>query len=290
MIVTCPECSAKFRVADEKLTGNKVALRCARCRKVFSLDPLAQPKTPVASAKEFILVAHADPGLLQTIAAILAQHQIEHVTADNGDAALQQMDKRPPTVAIVDVALPGLYAFEVVEKVRSRPGLEHVKIILLSSVYNKMAYKRTPGSLYGADDYLEKHHLPDSLVPKIRRLSAIAQQLEPPARAAADDWEEVNQAIRQAEEQEVTPAGKQQAVEKARRLARIIVSDIALYNQERIEEGVATGRALEMFTAELEEGQRLFSARVAEDIASQEDFLLNAFREFINTRGLDEPA
>jgi len=31
-------------------------------------------------------------------------------------------------------------------------------------------YKRTPTNLYGADDYIEKHHIPDILVPKLNKL------------------------------------------------------------------------------------------------------------------------
>jgi response regulator RpfG family c-di-GMP phosphodiesterase len=132
------------------------------------------------------------------------------------------MDAAPPQVALIDVALPGLFAFELVDKVRNRPALKEVKILLLSSVYNKMAYKRTPTSLYGADDYIEKHHISDDLVPKINQLithakpltkrqapsveeEVVGKLLEPQETGAESKeyLEEINMLIRSAEEREM---------------------------------------------------------------------------------------
>lgn len=289
MIVSCPHCAARFRVAAEKLTGNKLSLRCSRCHKIFPLASAESDKAPEATFAGHVLVAHSDPGLCRTIGELLSRNEIAFEVADNGEAALSAMDRRPPRVVLVDVALPGLYAFEVVDKVRSRPGLEQVKIILLSSVYNKMAYKCRPKSLYGADDYLEKHHLPDSLVPKVRQLSSRAPATLP-APTPEDpesypaDWHEINESIRQAETREVTSDDQSQAVQKARRLARIIVSDIALYNQARVEEGVAGGSFYKLFAKEIAEGKKVFAERVAADIIDREDFLNDAFDEFIEKR------
>jgi len=288
MIVSCPHCSARFRVADEKLTAKKVSLRCARCRKVFPVTKIASTSAPVTTTDGYILIAHSDAVLLETIGDLLARNNIVYEVVGDGDTALAVMDRRPPRVAVVDVALPGLYAFEVVEKVRSRPGLESVKIILMSSVYNKMAYKCRPKSLYGADDYIEKHHLPDSLVPKIQQLCSntvtVPASHPPEPREIPDDFDEVNESIRQAEEQEVTSTDQSQALDKARRLARIIVSDIALYNQQRVEEGIANGRFHEEFAKEIAEAKMVFSERISAEICSQEDFLMDAFAEFVEKR------
>jgi len=288
MIVSCPHCSARFRVDDEKLTEKKVSLRCARCRKVFPIENQLSAVQPSSAIDNYVLVAHSDPVLCQTIGELLSRHEVGYQVASDGEAALSLMDQRPPVVAVVDVALPGLYAFEVVEKVRSRAGLENVKIILLSSVYNKMAYKCRPTSLYGADDYLEKHHIPDTLMTKIKQLSeqgSVATGLgAAPKVSAPDDWDVVNESIRQAEEQEISTSDHSQAIEKARRLARIIVSDISLYNQGRVEEGIASGRFYEMFATEIAEGKTVFAERVSPEINAREDFLMDAFAEFIAKR------
>jgi len=94
------------------------------------------------------MIAHSDSEICGTIRSLLEDAGYEAALGHNGDEVLAAMDTMRPQVAIVDVALEGLYAFEVVDKVRRRPGLQNVKIILLSSVYNKAAYKRAPNSLY----------------------------------------------------------------------------------------------------------------------------------------------
>src|SRR4029077_3715458 len=65
----------------------------------------------------------------------------------------------------------------------------------------------------------------------------------------------------------------EQEREKARRLARIIVSDIALYNETIIAEGIRGGRILELLRDDLEEGYRLFRSRVPASIAAEGDYV-----------------
>jgi CheY-like chemotaxis protein len=202
---------------------------------------------------------------------------------------------------VVDVALQGLYAFEVVDKIRRRPGLGEVKIILLSSVYNKMAYKRSPASLYGADDYIEKHHLPDDLVPKINRLLLGAVPAQAPAvseeeqtggalsrQEAAEQAEAyvhlVNTRIQSAEDRQVSGDGEISDSERARRLARIIVSDIALYNQEKVDEGIRRGNWAEQLADEIQEARKLFRERFPDERIQKARILEAAFVDLLEKR------
>jgi len=169
MIVKCPACAARFRLDREKLAGKRVSLRCARCRSLFKVELPHSSRSQIGK-KVRVMIAHSDCELCDTIKRIVEDAGFDGVLGHNGAEVLAAMDALQPPIAIVDVALQGLYAFEVVDTVRRRPGLDNVKIILLSSVYNKAAYKRQPSSLYGADDYIEKHHIPDDLVLKINRL------------------------------------------------------------------------------------------------------------------------
>jgi len=284
MIVTCPHCSARFRIPSDKQKSTRMSLRCARCRQIFTVDPPEEQKAGVR-----VLVAHSDATLCETIGDLLQRGALGYRICHDGDSALRAMQEDSPQVILVDVALPGLFAFEVVEKVRSLKGLENVKIILLSSVYNRMAYKRRPSSLYGADAYIEKHHLPDDLVPKIEWLlksetERLEQMPRPQTEQAPEDWESVNESIRQAEEQETSGGVANEALEKARRLARIIASDIALYNQEKVEAGIAKDNFFTVLADEIAEGERLFAAKVAADVRDREDFLHRAFVELIARR------
>ena len=47
--------------------------------------------------------------------------------------------------------------------------------------------------------------------------------------------------------------------EKARRLARAIASDISLYNEEKVKEGIENDTFYDAISAELEEGRDLYA-------------------------------
>ena len=157
-----------------------------------------------------------------------------------------------------------------------------------------MAYKRSPSSLYGADDYIEKHHIPDDLVPKINRLlvgaipaseSSSDEESRPgealPEKAKAEQTldyiHKVNQEIQTAEDKQVSGDREQSETERAKRLARIIVSDIALYCQERVDEGIRSGNWTELLAAEIQEARKLFLSRFPDPHIQQAKILEAAF-------------
>lgn len=298
MIVSCPTCNARMKADAQRLGGKRITIRCSRCRNVFKADiaPATEPDA-AARQKSAVLLAHSDQELCDAIGEILDREGIGYQVCHDGHEALQMMDADPPAVALVDVALPGLYAFEVVEKVRKRPGLENVSIILLSSVYNKAAYKRFPSSLYGADDYLEKHHIFDQLAVKVRQLCGdpTAEKVHWSSPTMVGDSmpetkefvQQINTRIQEAEEHEVTPKAADSALEKARRLARIIVSDIALYNEQKVEEGIRAGTFYDLLQTDIMEGRRLFTERVPAELREQEDILQRAFDAFIERRKME---
>ena len=54
------------------------------------------------------------------------------------------------------------------------------------------------------------------------------------------------------------------------RLARAIVSDIALYNQEKVKEGIKNDNIFEVLTEELQEGREHFYSRVSPELESRD--------------------
>ena len=300
MIVKCPSCAARFRLDREKVAGKRISMRCARCRAPFKVE-FPHSSSVLPEKKVCVMIAHSDPDLCGTIKKIVDGAGYDGILGHNGAAVLTVMDKVRPQVAVVDVALQGLYAFEVVDTVRRRPGLANVKIILLSSVYNKAAYKRLPNSLYGADDYIEKHHIPDDLILKINRLLVGAA----PAAGPTEDGEveksgeqltqaegvsqsldfihSVNKKIQIAEDREVS-ADDVPERDRAERLARIIVADISLYYQDRIDEGILEGNWSELLATEIKEARRLFSDRFPSPQIQNSKILEAAFLDLLEKR------
>ncbi len=60
--------------------------------------------------------------------------------------------------------------------------------------------------------------------------------------------------------------------DQARRLARAILSDVAIYNREKVESGIKNDNLFETLTEELEEGRQHYNSRVSPDLASTNFF------------------
>jgi response regulator RpfG family c-di-GMP phosphodiesterase len=188
------------------------------------------------------------------------------------------------------VALPKVFGFEICEILRRDPSFDKTKIILIASIYDKTAYKRTPHSLYGADDYLEIHHVQNDLVGKVRSL--IAGRDEPAAKPKPDAGEVVKRGIadlvEKVKKEETVPADRLAGMslearehQNAKRLARIIISDIALYNEDLVIEGIRNGNFYELLEQDIKEGRELYARRVPETVQSSTRYLEDEFEQFI---------
>jgi hypothetical protein len=60
--------------------------------------------------------------------------------------------------------------------------------------------------------------------------------------------------------------------DKARRLARTIVSDIALYNREEIRKGIRNDNLFDLLAEEIERGRKLYVSRVAPEVQQRQNF------------------
>lgn len=301
MVIVCPKCSTKYRIAEDKLSNDSVKLRCSKCGEVFLLKRKAPqregPSTlPAVVEGKKILVAHPAGSMRDMMGELLKESGFAPLFAKNGVEAISVMTDMHPEVAVVDVALPDIFGFEFPELIKNDQKLNSIKVMLIASIYDKTRYKRMPQSLYGADDFIEKHHIRDGLIPKINSLLSRQEEVKAPPKPAEPVQvgvsvsesvapmlvEEDSKKLRE-DELIQTPAHAQD-VEKAKRLAQIIVSDIALYNQELLEQGIRRGTIEDVLQNDLEEGKKLFNKRVAEDIRKQGDFLIESFNELIEKK------
>jgi len=83
-----------------------------------------------------------------------------------------------------------------------------------------------------------------------------------------------------------SPAPADDAVAKAERLARIIVSDVILYNEEKFARAVEAGTVAKTMEPDLAEGRSLFQARVPPEVAAQRDFLREELLRVAKQRGM----
>jgi len=226
-----------------------------------------------------VLIAHESDTIRETVRRLVSDAGYTVQAVGDGEAALETASREKPDVMVLDVALPRVLGYEVVERVR-REGLR-TRTILVASVYNRTGYKRRPTSLYGADDYIEQHHIPDQLLMKIAKLLPQGGQprIGPPNPAEGAE-------IRRAGEGrlKIKFATREEGEQRASRLARLIVSDIALYNGDAFEEGIRRGDLAVRLKEDLDEGRLLFDLRVPEEIRRGRDFIAEALEAFARER------
>jgi CheY-like chemotaxis protein len=219
-----------------------------------------------------VLVAHDSDTIREAVRRLLAEAGYRVTAVADGHGALKALEARPQGM-VLDVAIGGVFAFEVLERVRA--ASLPTKTVLVASVYNRTGYKRRPTSLYGADDYVEQHHIPDSLVPKMARLVGPGESAPPPPLDERLEQERIQ--VAGEGRMRMRFRTRDEAVERAVRLARLIVADIALYNGDALASRDEQDARLRL---DVEEGRLLFDLRVPESIRRERDFIGEALAEW----------
>ncbi len=134
------------------------------------LDPKSVPTR--------ILLVDDDPGVTEHVGAFLERTGYTVTYAPDGGTALQQLDRNPVDLVILDVLMPVLDGREVLRRLR-RAG-NWTPVILLTRVGSPA--ERAVALDEGADDYLGKPFEPYELVARIR---AVLRRAHPGAPSLA---------------------------------------------------------------------------------------------------------
>ncbi|OGQ90997.1 MAG: hypothetical protein A2289_00800 [Deltaproteobacteria bacterium RIFOXYA12_FULL_58_15] len=213
-----------------------------------------------------VVVAHASDVVAQVIGVALIDSRFAPIRVRNGTQAMAVMLARRPAAIVLDVGLSDMMSFQLIEKIRAGE-LAGTKAILVASVFNKTAYKRRPETLYGADDYVEQHHIPDML-PK--KLASLLNEPEPNL-GRLDEA-----ALQRLNDDESMPelSGRN----RLQALARSIVADIALYHENEVHACVKSAEGTPLVSA-LDEGRRLLASMAIVD--GDTDPIQEAFDELV---------
>lgn len=88
---------------------------------------------------------------------------------DGRAAELQIATMLPPSLAMLDVMLPYIDGFQLLEQIRSRKAWEQVPVIMLTAKAQESAVVRALEA--GANDYVVKPFQPNELLARVRRLT-----------------------------------------------------------------------------------------------------------------------
>jgi two-component system alkaline phosphatase synthesis response regulator PhoP len=113
-----------------------------------------------------ILLVEDEENIRDTVKLNLEMENFEVVTAEDGRQALKHSQEQHFDVMIVDVMLPEVNGFQVVEQIRLTD--RETPIIFLTA--KDQAQDRIQGLKKGADDYLTKPFVFEELLLRVRRL------------------------------------------------------------------------------------------------------------------------
>lgn len=115
-----------------------------------------------------ILVVDDDAGCRAMIREVLGRAGYRlHEAASAEEARALVLEERP-SLAILDVRLPGLSGYEACRELRDQFGPE-LPIVFVSGARTE-SFDRVAGLLIGADDYVTKPFAPDELLARVRVL------------------------------------------------------------------------------------------------------------------------
>ena len=291
MVVICPKCKTKLKVDDGKLTEAGSRFKCPKCSTVLLVKkPAPVQEKPMDNIK--VLVAHSNPAIINEIVSLLNQNGYETITASDGIEAMVKTIKELPFLAVIEVSLPKIYGFEVCKRLKARPETKWMKFILISSPYDKNRYRREPESFYDADDYIEEHRITGLLIDSINTFRSKKpdekkeERVEKPAEAPVKEKTEqkTEPETKPAEKVTVSSSSSDDKIERARRLARTIVSDIYLYNTAKADESIRNNTFTSVFVPEIKEGLKLYESRIAQEVRDKGDFFKEVLKDFLENK------
>ena len=284
-----------------------------------STSPPSPGSEPPGPDAPLVLVGTPDEEVGKTVRDALESWGMRAVVVRDGVEAILEIQRQQPVVAVLAPTLPRMYGFQVCEIVKRNESLQRIGVVLLGAIHHPDRYRRPPEELYGADAYVEEPDLPDALLPELRQLGVLpraAATAPAPPDALAPPPEAHAPAVSQAEptspavpapvaeveppapvESEPPRAPTEMAAPgatdelsdaraQAERLARIIVSDIVLYNEEKFAAAIESRTVVESLGPDLEEGRGLFRDRVDARIQEEKDYLTEELLRVARSRGM----
>jgi two-component system phosphate regulon response regulator PhoB len=154
--------------------------RLTRRRSTRQVHAVTEPST----TGERVLVVDDEPDIVALVAYHLAKSGYAVSTATSGTDGLALARRDKPSLVVLDLMLPGLTGFEVLEQLRGDSATSRIAVLMLTA--RKEEVDRVQGLTMGADDYLTKPFSPQELV---LRVGAILRRV----RSGREESEEVKQ-------------------------------------------------------------------------------------------------
>ncbi|EKD78395.1 MAG: Two component transcriptional regulator, winged helix family [uncultured bacterium] len=116
-----------------------------------------------------VLIVEDDKFLSELISTKLDKEGFNIALAGDGETGLKKAEEFKPEIVLLDIMLPGMDGFEVLEKLKASPELKKIPVIILSNFGQESKVER--GLQLGAVDYLVKANFTTGeIVAKIKEI------------------------------------------------------------------------------------------------------------------------
>ncbi len=115
-----------------------------------------------------ILAVDDEKHIVKLVEVNLERHGYEVITAHDGKEALQKVEEESPDLIVLDVMMPYMDGFEVLQSLRRNPSTREIPVIMLTAKAQDADVFR--GWQSGVDCYLTKPFNPMELVAFVKRI------------------------------------------------------------------------------------------------------------------------
>jgi signal transduction histidine kinase len=149
---------------------------------------MRMPESATASGR--ILVVDDQPANLRVVSTLLSRNGYDVVPAGTGNEALEQALAHTPDLVLLDMLMPGMDGFQLLEEMRRHPQLQDMPVIFLTAAQDRELLLRAFAS--GAVDYVTKPFIPEELLARVGAHVALKQARDRLERVARERQELVN--------------------------------------------------------------------------------------------------
>lgn len=114
-----------------------------------------------------VLIVDDEANIVISLEFLMQQAGYEVAVARNGEEALEQIASFHPDLILLDVMLPGLSGFDVLQRVRQHADAHELPVIMLTAKGREVEV--TKGMALGANAYITKPFSTRNLLDEVRR-------------------------------------------------------------------------------------------------------------------------
>lgn len=115
-----------------------------------------------------VLIADDEVNIVISLEFLMKREGFEVLVAKDGEEAVEKIRDEHPDLVLLDVMMPRKTGFEVCQEVRSDPGLQDTRILMLTAKGRDTEMAK--GLALGADAYMTKPFSTKDLVSQVRTL------------------------------------------------------------------------------------------------------------------------